>query len=97
MGALNVIYAVAKYDAKRIVRLNKILQRLKHEHYSIGMSTPFVKAKMDEGFLPLVRHFEKRPHYFLLGLDFSPLGAECGGVLLEIGVRLLAHAEGRPD
>jgi hypothetical protein len=39
-----------------------------------------------------VRHVEKRSHYVLLGLDFSPLGAECGAVFLEIGVGLLAHA-----
>lgn len=40
------------------------------------------------------RLFEKRPYYVVLGLDFSPLGAECGAVLLEIGVRFLAHADG---
>ena len=44
----------------------------------------------------LVHHFEKRPHYIVLGLDFPPLGAQRGAVLLEISVGLFAHAYGRP-
>ena len=44
----------------------------------------------------LVHHFEKRPHYIVLGLDFFPLSAQFGTVLLENGVGLLAHADGRP-
>jgi hypothetical protein len=46
--------------------------------------------------LLFLRHFEKRPHHVLLGLDFPPLGAKVGAVLLEVGVGLLAHADGRP-
>jgi hypothetical protein len=44
----------------------------------------------------VVRLFEKRPHAVLLGLDSPPLSAQFGAVLLEIGVGLLAHADGRP-
>ncbi len=53
-------------------------------------------AKVREG-LPcqlVVHHFEKRLHYVLLGLDFSSLSAQCGAVLLEISVGLLAYADG---
>jgi hypothetical protein len=53
-----------------------------------------VKVK-DKAFRLLVRLFEKRPHAVILGLDFSPLSAQCGAVLLEIGVGFLAHADGR--
>ena len=43
----------------------------------------------------LVCLFKKRHYYVVLGLDFFPLGAKFGAVLLEIGVSLLAHADGR--
>lgn len=49
-----------------------------------------------ESFRLLVRLFEKRSYYVLLSLDFPPLSAQFGAVLLEIGVGLFAHADGRP-
>ena len=42
----------------------------------------------------IIHLFEKRLHYRLLRLDFPSLGAKCGAVLFEIGVRLLTHADG---
>jgi hypothetical protein len=53
-----------------------------------------VKAKQMAG-LFFLRIFEKRLYYVVLGLDFFPLSAKFGAVLLEIGVGFLAHADGR--
>ncbi len=64
---------------------------------AVGQCYRLPSVKVEYGvFRLLLRHFEKCPYYVVLSLDFSPLSAECGAVLLEIGVGFLAHANGRP-
>jgi len=46
--------------------------------------------------LLFLRHFEKRPHDILLGLDFPSLSAQLGAVRLEIGVRLFTDTDSSP-
>ena len=60
------------------------------------LPAPPVKGKIGASRL-LVSLFERRPYYVVLGLDFFPLSAKFGAVLLKIRVGFLAHADGRSD
>jgi hypothetical protein len=57
---------------------------------------PVVLVIRGAGAQLLFRYFKKRPHYVLLSLDFTSLGAQFGAILLEISVSLLAYADGCP-